>query len=539
MKDKVFKIFKSYKNDLLFLLLFAFFANCYYYSVIDKGPMNVHLWRQTDCLSITRYYAEGAGFLKPEMNIQLADNNTTGLTAGEFPVLYYTVGMIWKVFGESYLSYRLFYLLILFAGLFAFYKSLQLLFNDSFWAIAVSALLFTSPVYVTYGISFLTDVPAFSFILIALYFLLQYQRKQTQHLFFIAMVFFSLAGLIKISSLIAFVFLFFIFILESFSVKSLGNKKLFKCNRYEWIGFASAVFVIFLWYYYASYYNRLHGFKYTFNNIFPIWNIERGVIGELIKNINNFTTYVYFSSSVILALFFAGLLNLMLWKRIALLAYLSNIVIGFGGIIYFILWGPLMGIHDYYYTALLILFVGIFIPFLWFVKTNHTDIFKGKILKIFIGIFLLFNFLYCLNVVRLKTFATKGDYFMVRNHDFVSLMKWTNADVSENWNRFETMRPYIRQIGIKKEDKIISLPDQSFNVSLYLVNQKGWTDFLHYNKTEDIALLIQKGAKYLFISDQNLLKEEFLAPFLTNQIGSYKGIEIFKLSENMRINEKN
>jgi hypothetical protein len=535
IKLNFFSRLNSLKSDLPFLLLFIIFAAFYYDSVLDKGPLNVHIWRQTDCLSLTRNYAEGANFFKPEMNILLGDNNTSSLSAGEFPILYYIVGMVWKLFGESYLSYRLFYLLILFAGVFSFYKSLRILLNDNFWATTLSLLLFTSPVFVVYGISFLTDVPAFSFILIAIYFFIQYYQKRSLKLFFISMAFFALAGLIKTSSLIAFVFLFFILFIESLSVKSLGKKKLFSCTLYEWAGFFSAMLAIFSWYYYADYYNTLHGFKYTFNNIYPLWDANKSVIDELIKSIKNFTSYVFFSRPMIFLLAVSVLINLTLWKRIPIFAYLSNIIITLGGIIYFALWGPLMGMHDYYLSALLILFAGILIPFAWYIKSNHPAIFHGYPIKIILLIFLSYNFLYCLSVVKLKTLAQKGDFLLVKNPDFVGMMTWTNWDVSSNMNRFGSMEPYNRQIGIKAEDKVISLPDFSFNASLYLANQKGWTDFKHYTTSEEIENLIQKDAKYLFISDPRLLEEKFLAPFLSYRIGDYKGIGVYRLSRGMQL----
>ena len=526
------------KSDLLFVLIFIVLASFYYVPFLNKGPLNVHLWKQTDCLSVTRCFSEGANFFKPEMNSQLGDNFKSGNTAGEFPILYYIVGMIWKFLGESYFSYRLFYLLILFVGLFAFYKSLCILFNDTFWAIAISLLLFTSPVYVVYGVSFLPDAPAFSFILIALYYFLRYSRDKIQKLFFVSMSFFALAGLIKVSSLIAFVFLFLIFILESLSAKTLVKSKVFKCNKYEWIGFFSVILIFFFWYYYAFYYNTLHGFKSTLNTIWPIWYIKEGDFDLLVKGIRNFTSYVFFSRPVLLVLLLVGIANLFLWKKIPVFAYLSNILIVIGGAIYFILWAPLMGIHDYYYIALLILFIGILIPFAWFIKTGYPVIFKEYRLKLFLVIFILYNFLYCLNVVILKTIAHRGSYFLVGNQEFVIGMKWTNSDVSNNWERFETMKPYIRQIGVKKEDKVISLPDKSPNVSLFLMGQKGWTDYLNFHNSDDIERLIQSGAKYIFISDKKLLKEEYLSPFLTDKIGNYKGVEIFKLSKNMLMNFK-
>ena len=94
-------------------VLIAVLAIIYYDSLLDKGPLNTHLWRQTDCLSMTKNYADGAPFFEPEMHVLYADNETSGKSAGEFPILYYTVGSIWKVTGESFMVYRVFYLLIL------------------------------------------------------------------------------------------------------------------------------------------------------------------------------------------------------------------------------------------------------------------------------------------------------------------------------------------------------------------------------------------------------------------------------------------
>ena len=125
-------ILERYKNDLLFILLFAVFSISYYDSVLDKGPLSMHIWRQTDCLSLTSNYANGATLFEPEIHFQGSDDLTSGKSAGEFPALYYVVGKIWSLTGESYLAYRLFYLLILFAGSFALFKSLKILLNDAF-----------------------------------------------------------------------------------------------------------------------------------------------------------------------------------------------------------------------------------------------------------------------------------------------------------------------------------------------------------------------------------------------------------------------
>lgn len=521
------------RGDLVFILLFVVFAFFYYHNFLDKGPLNVHMWRQTDCLSLTLNYAEGAKFFQPEMHIQLADHYTSGKTAGEFPLMYYIVGKLWQVFGQSYLLYRSFYLLILLAGTWAFYRSLKILFRDGFWAVFMALLLFTSPVYVDYGVSFLTDVPAFAFVLIALCFLVKYKQKKKLLLYFVSMAFFALAGLIKVSSLIAFVFLFLVFLLERLPVRTLGDRKLFDRPGYEFTGFFLVVLVIFSWYYYAHLYNDEHGLKYTFNDIYPIWIMKKGEIGNMLREAWNFPVLVFFSRPIVFLLLLLGGVNLFLRKKMPLLAYLANILIIAGSVIYFILWAPLMGVHDYYYTALLILFVGVFIPFLWVVREHYPALFKNKVLKVFLGVFLLYNFLYCYEVTELKTFAEKGRFPLVGDHNFIGLMKYTNTKVKKKWMRYADMKPYLKELGVGKEDKVISLPDRSFNITLYLMDRKGWTNREKYHQREDIDKLIGKGAKYLFLSDPELLKKPFLSPFLTDSVGDYKGIRIYRLTPGM------
>ncbi len=522
------------KNDLVFIVIFAAFAAFYYDSVLDRGPLNAHLWRQTDCLSLSHNYAAGANFFSPEMNVLLGDEKTTGKTAGEFPILYYTVGKIWNLFGESYLSYRLFYLMILFAGMFAFYKALRLLLNDNYWAIGISLLLFTSPTYVIYGVSFLTDAPAFSFVLVALYFFLQYILKNKAGFFYLSMAFFALGGLLKVSSLIAFVFLLSVFILEAvFRIKSLGTRKLYAGTLHEWIGFAAAILSVFSWYWYASHYNSLHSFKYTFNDIYPLWVMKEEETDALIKTMKNFAINVYFSKPILYSLLFVGVANLFLNKKLTVFAYLANILIPVGGVVYFILWAPLMGVHDYYYIALLIVFLGVLLPFTVFIKTEFPETFKGIRLKLFFSFFLLFNFLYCLSIVKLKTLAQEGNFIMVSNHAFVTEAKWTNWDIENNWYRFAKMKPYLKEIGINEDDKVISLPDNSFNTSLYLCGHRGWSNYMVFYEPKDVDYLIKKGARYLFISNNETLNQEFIKPFLKEQIGEFKGILIYKLSDNM------
>lgn len=518
------------KNILYILIGILIFSVVYYDSVLDKPPLNMHVWRQADCLSITKKYQEGASFLEPEMHCQLADNLQSGKSAGEFPLLYYINGKIWNITGESFFTYRVFYLLILIAGLVCFYLSLMLIFQNVFWSVLITLLLYTSPAYVFYSVSFLTDAPAFSFVLIAIYFYLRYFIKKSNVALVLATLFFTIAGLIKISSLIIYGFFVFIYIIELIpAIKTLGKTQLYNHKIKEGLALLVTLVAVFFWVSYAVNYNELHGFKYTFNDIAPIWELND--YSSLLDGMKNTNSHIFYSRAMLFTLLFLFIINLFTVKKIPIFVYTANIVITIGAVIYFLLWGPLFGVHDYYYLPFLSAVIGIIISFVYFFKQNNKELFSNLIIKVFGISFLMFNFIYCTSVIKLKTFSESDDYLAVGNSGLSILLNWSNSNLKEKWHKFYKMRDYLNVIGVKENDKVISINDESFNVSLYLMNRDGWTNYLNYNKQEDISVLIKNGAKYLFIIDDSSLEKDYIKPFTQQQIGYYEGVKIFKLTE--------
>ncbi len=525
------KLSKFTRSDYLFVVLFIIAAAFYYDSILHKGPLGVHQWRQTDCLSITYKYYQGAAFFEPEMQCQLGNDFTSGKTAGEFPVLYYLNGMIWKLTGVNYMSYRVFYLILLFAGIFALFKSTKHVLHSNFWALVVTGFVFTSPAFVYYGISFLTDGPSMGFIFIALYFMVLYKKTDKPAWFFASMIFFALGGLVKTSSLMAFLFLSGIYVLEFFPVRSLGKEKLFHSRKYEWTGFLFVIVTILAWYIYADHYNNITRFKYTFNNIYPFWQMKPGEIEPVIAKFKNFSSHIFHNRAVWAMIVFTGIFNIFLLKKIPLIAWLANLLIIAGTTTYFILWAPLLGHHDYYFVILTILFPAILIPFVIYVKTHFKVIFHGNRTKIIVSLFMIYNILYCVDMTKLKTLSNSGSHIFVGNHLLVEELRWINWDVGANWHRYKNMQPYLEQIGVKKSDKVISLPDFSFNTSLWYMGLDGWTDFQEYMSSEEIYKLIDKGAQYLIIGHSELIEEEYLQPFMNDQAGEFEGIKIFRLTD--------
>jgi hypothetical protein len=97
-------------------------------------------------------------------------------------------------------------------------------------------------------------------------------------------------------------------------------------------------------------------------------------------------------------------------------------------------------------------------------------------------------------------------------------------------------RQFIDSIGIGKNDKVISTPDPTPDVSLYLINRPGWSNYrfpeignITYNPV-GISRTIDEGAHYLIISDTSAA---FLIPgvklFPKKYMGHYGNIYIYKL----------
>jgi hypothetical protein len=526
--NSIFQYF-SRKINLVFFVLLAAMSIAYYDSVLDKEPLNLHLWRQTDCLSLTRNYAQGAAFLEPEMDVLLAADWESGKTAGEFPILYFIVGKIWSVFGESVLVFRVFYLLIMIAGISAFYATLRSLKLDGFWSVSLALLLYTSPLYIFYGVSFLTDVPAFNLILIALYFLVRYMLLNRRQAFWLSMVFFALAGLIKISSLILFVCILALFLIQVLKLFGSINATIFKSKKLALSGFLVVLIAIVSWYVYAESYNYENQFKYTFNNIYPIWILDNEGLTEMFLGLKSFSLVIFFSQPMVLLIFILLLVNLFYYKTLPWFLYWSNVLLMLGGLAYFVLWAPLFRNHDYYLIPWLILFLPAFGIFFAILKIKYAKVLNSLVFKSVFVLFLIYNFSYAYSVMRLKAGSQNGTYPVVMNEQFVGSTQWYNWDVQTNWWRYQRIAGDLKSAGLKPDDRVISFNDDSFNISLYFLKRKGWTRFVSFDTDQQIERAISQGAKYLLCTDSSAMAASNIPKHIDSYIGKFEGILVFKL----------
>lgn len=510
MKTTLFKS-GSFKT-VVFLL--SFLVLCFYYQVddiMDAYPQSVHIWRQTNSLSLTQnYYQDNLPFFKPAVHNQFCDDGISGQSIDEFPVVYYGVATLWKIFGNHIWIFRVVQILILFCGLLALFKSLEMFIKNAFWAGFLTLLLMTSPMIIFYGINFLPDVPALSFVIIAWYFFFRSSESPDHKKLFIwiASLFFFLAGTIKITAATTYVALAGWIVIELLFIKK--DKRYFNFSITELLPLTLVFAGIILWNLYVESYNQKHGGSISFHNIWPIWNMTEEQIWKVIDALRKIYLKQMFWPWLQLVTIIIWLFLMANFRKFPLIIRYSLVILPLGFLLFVLLWFQVFEGHDYYLINLSIILVFIWAVFIGFMIQKRF--FHHPAIYIVAVLFLLFNIFRC---QRANEERYDG---------------WMNEWYTKNLKALSEMEPYFKKWNIGTDDKVISLPDYSINASLYFMNRKGYTDFGSNFLSEEVFYKrIGQGAKYLVINDSTYLQNQFVKPFIMNKIGEYKNVQVFDL----------
>jgi hypothetical protein len=504
----------------VFAFIFLLFSSIYnYQEILFSPPQSLHMWRQCDCLSVTlNYYQDKNPFFEPAFHN--LGNDGTGKTVSDFPLIYFGVAQLWKLFGYHEFIYRLVVLMFFFAGLFALFRIFENVLNDSVLAIAGPLFLFTSPTLVYYANNFLMDIPAFSSALIGLYFFFKFTRTSSNRYFYLFAVFYALAGLLKISSLLSFIAIAGIFVLESFNVKISHGGKIFGEPLKQSFVLIGVVLIQAAWYLYAVNYNSRHTGGIFLIGTLPVWELNSLQIKAALLAVREHLKWDYFrrETHVILILMFVFVL--VFFKRADRLIASLTILILIGSLSFTILFFQALKDHDYYTINLFVAVPFVILSFLLLLKAQFNTIYSSLLFRIILIVFLVHNL----------------DFARRRMESRYSSKGWQNENYIEHIQSFATISPYLRSIGVTKEDRVISLSDNSPEISLYLMNQKGWTNYFYYTNWQKISddstkikVEIGLGAKYLLIYDNKMYENQSIKPFLANKIGEYKNIDIYAL----------
>jgi hypothetical protein len=509
----ILKQFISSKTNwgrLVFTAVFV--ALCLIYNLNETmftRPQSIHIWRQTNSLDIAlNYYNYNNSLFEPQIHNQFCDGGLSGKTAGEFPLIYFGVAKLWKIFGVHEWIFRFVQLSMLFLGLFAFFEICTYFFKNQFWAGFVSLLLFTSPMFVFYGINFLPDGPSLVLMFVGWYFVLRFHRERKNSWLWIAAFFFAFAVTIKITSAIS-----LIAFAGWVSYEWIFQKKQQRIINYSIRQVLPFIVMIVLsvgWYYYVSYFNRLHQGEISYFGIWPIWKMTGKQFFEIKDAVDKIFFKEYMNPYLQYLTFLLWIGLILRFRKSSLMQNWGLILLPLGALGILVLWFQVLNAHDYYLITLLIVFA-----FVWFAVFNSLKQFrwmKHPAMSVLLLAIFSYNVFTCQQ--RLSD-RYKG---------------WMNDWFVNNLQALGELEPKLQELNIGKNDRVISIPDPSVTASLYFMNRPGYTDFASdFTKEDEFKKRISQGAKYLIVNDTTILKNAVLQPFIMKPIGHYKNVSVFDL----------
>ena len=499
---------------------------------------SIHSWRQADCLSLSKNFTDNNNPFTPSIHNYISDDQTSGKSAGEFTGMYFIIGKIWGITGVQLWIYRLVNLFLLGFACFSLFKTLQKTWDSTYWSLFVSLFVLTSPLIVFYTPNFLTDITALSFTIWGWSYFLQFSQIKTNRKLIISFGLFALAALFKISAAVSLLGIFGIFILEFIGAFK-KQENLFTQKWKHLLYFFSTILVVISWYIYAEHYNSIHGGKYTFNSLWPLWELDELHYNNAIKFFKEITIFQLFNKIVLASLFLLTIIALIITFIKNRKVFFLLVFILFGYTCYIVFWFGALENHDYYFINLFTLPIIILAINIHYLITSVSNTFSLQIFKVIAFLLFSIGVFYSASNIRLR-YSEKmhvGKFLSETFYDANQIIYWNwISSVKRNEGLF-TIEKYNRSLGIKESDLVICYPDFTFNYSLFYLNQKGWTTFNNQNyEKEPIEFSIERGAAYLIINKWDLEYNMHadiskIQHFMTDSIGYHKGFTIYRLKK--------
>jgi hypothetical protein len=502
-----------------------------YGDYVFREPFSIHTWRQSDCASMTQnYYAENLPFLEPKIHAQIAQE---GRGMAEFPVFYYVSAQCWKIFGKNVFWNRFLNCCFVFTGLFFLFKlSLRVLKNNAL-ALIVLVIVFSSPVITFYTNNFMSNAPALASLFIGWYFLYDYYHSGKNWTLVWAFSALVLATLLRSTMMIGYFAIYIVLLFELFNFKRFGlnNTDFFKNKSQALILGLLSVLIIFSWYFYVNQYNSRYHSGYFLTTIRPIWESDKvtQIVATLIwENLHQLHSVFFLILSLLFLVF-----HVVRCSRYPSLVNISIFSTLFGTFCYTILWFHNFE-HDYYLIDYWIFLIPNMMVFLYYFSLSSIYHSLRTYWRTLLVIGLLFASFRAVLYQQIKydvnTSYAAYNYLLPRK--FVEYCAWWQWYYDTRYKPLTNITPYLRSLGIQRDDDVVCLPDGSPNTSLYLMDQKGFTS-LYYDLTPLDEMLqdlhTNKKAQYLIIVEEEFHKKEELQKYLHHPIGQRGNVYIYKL----------
>jgi 4-amino-4-deoxy-L-arabinose transferase-like glycosyltransferase len=515
---------RSWANILLLVYITLLFFLTAFNKSYKSRPISVHQWRQSDCLSIAKnYYEEGMHFFEPKIHWQ-GDNG--GKAVSECPILNYSVAGLWKLFGEHEYIYRfLEYFLFLGAILFLF-NTIARFFRTNVLALFLVSLLLTSPLLVYYSFNFLADVPALSFCIVAFSSYYTFYRTKQMKYFYLSVVFGGIGVLMKASAIIGFATILFFSFADVFKLNGiLRTEKVFSKKLFPIISLLLAIIVVALWYRFAITYQGSNNGVFLLT-VLPIWEMDITEILKILRILFGELFPLFFNRPVFFLFLIMVLYVIGNFKKLDNFLRYSFVFSGVFFIAFLLFFFQVFTVHDYYLINLMIFPVITFFCTACIISQTQILINHKAFIRLTIVVMIFFNSFYSAATYRVK--MVKDDklavWYPFLTRDEKLLWEYVHSSTQHHTRALYNIRPILRKAGIKRTDLVLSVPDPSFNITLYLMDQKGITmSAEQFGDPAWVNSLIDKFKfNYLVLCDLGLKRnqgfhsiEQKLTPLLT------------------------
>lgn len=492
-------------NTVFFLLLLILFFYLKIDDYLNLRPISDHTWAQCDRASVARNYAqESMNFFLPRVNYTAGGTGISGL---EFPAINYFVAILYKLFGFNEFFYRATMLSVITAGIIAMMNVIKLYLKETISSALIVICVYLSPVLTYYSPNFLPDAAGLGLILVSWFYFFRSIEVPSTKYFLLFGITAALASLIKITCLISILTIISVSIINL--ILSDKNKFFSKKHSVNFIILSTLILCLtFGWYIYAKYLNE------TYKSwIFLMATNPPQTYHELLFDLKLMWfrfSKVYHTTGfyiIFIVSFLLMLLNLRDVNKL-LLTILAFLYIGSAA--FTILMVRQFINHEYYIIALFPVFFFQLLVTAEAIKKYN----KIKLIR------------YTLMVTLLTTLVTSA----ITTRKFLKGRFSTSGAVNsgtDSYLDYHEIEPYLRSLGIKYDQEVLSYFDQSPNVTLYLMNQKGWSIPLGKNESSLEAVLKIKADYIIF--NERFSNETKLPKYIQDQkIGQYKSIVIYR-----------
>ena len=456
----------------------------------------MHLWRQCNTLAMARnFLEEGMNPFKPRVDNRF---DTEGVTGSQFPSFEILLASIYKVTGEHYWAQRTFCLFLHVLGLvgiFLFVKTLthsQSYGNMAVWTYAWSPMLFY------YAITALPDNLALPCSLWGMYAFLKWFKAWTVHkrFSFLWMLFsflcITVAGLTKIQYLaLGFFIVGYVWV----------NRKTLLIKH--WIIFsvfgATSSTLALSWYMYAQRLIDKSGLQDFGLKFKPEDDFKRGLTtlisnltSTLPENILNYSSFVF----VVIGIYFLLVkksprnklrIPFLLWSGVFVIYHFVEL--------------RQMEHHDYYMMA--------YMPILITASSY--------------GVLKLLDSKWMTYVAILVSIQPLLAYARIAPARFLSV----ETDDKNIFYHEESLERL--QACVPSNSLCVVGPDNSRCIYFYFLKKKGFGFGEEGLNEETLKDAVQRGAKYLYISDQAISQQQVLEPYIDSALCNEGNFYVYSL----------